>query len=153
MASANCTGAAAKRRVQFSSIPVATLFVDGKQIGPSIPAKTIELAEGSHRVRFEADGLETYQREFQVGPKETNRVAYQFPVGYLVIQADPPDEYKSYLHRAGRTGRAGKAGTVVTLVNSRRRRKMDDLLGRAEITPRFDHVRPGDELLEKLAAL
>ncbi|HEU4849449.1 MAG TPA: DEAD/DEAH box helicase [Terrimesophilobacter sp.] len=71
----------------------------------------------------------------------------------LVIQADPPDEYKSYLHRAGRTGRAGKAGTVVTLVNSRRRRKMDELLGRAEISPRFDHVRPGDELLEKLAAL
>ena len=80
--------ATAKHRVQFSSIPVATLFVDGKQIGPSIPAKTIELAEGSHRVRFEADGLETYQREFKVGAKETNRVAYQFPVGYLVIKAD-----------------------------------------------------------------
>ena len=71
----------------------------------------------------------------------------------LVIQADPPDEYKSYLHRAGRTGRAGKAGTVVTLVNSRRRRKMDELLGRAEIAPRFDHVRPGDKLLGELAAL
>lgn len=71
----------------------------------------------------------------------------------LVIQADPPDEYKSYLHRAGRTGRAGKAGTVVTLVNTRRRRKMDDLLGRAEITPRFDHVRPGDKLLDELATL
>ncbi len=71
----------------------------------------------------------------------------------LVIQADPPDEYKSYLHRAGRTGRAGKAGTVVTLVNSRRRRKMDELLGRAEISPRFDQVRPGDALLERLAAL
>jgi eukaryotic-like serine/threonine-protein kinase len=81
--------ATAKHRVQFSSIPVATLFVDGKQIGPSIPAKTIELAEGTHRVRFEADGLETYQREFKVGAKETNRVAYQFPVGYLVIKADP----------------------------------------------------------------
>ncbi len=71
----------------------------------------------------------------------------------LVIQADPPDEYKSYLHRAGRTGRAGKVGTVVTLVNSRRRRKMDELLGRAEITPRFDEVRPGDALIGTLAAL
>jgi serine/threonine protein kinase len=81
--------AAAKHRVQFSSIPVATLFVDGKQVGPSIPAKTIELAEGTHKVRFEADGLATYQREFKVGAKETNRVAYQFPVGYLVIKADP----------------------------------------------------------------
>ncbi len=87
-ASAEPSAATAKHRVQFSSIPVATLFVDGKQVGPSIPAKTVELAEGTHRVRFEADGLETYQREFKVGPKETNRVAYQFPVGYLVIQAD-----------------------------------------------------------------
>ena len=71
----------------------------------------------------------------------------------LVIQADPPDEYKSYLHRAGPTGRAGKQGTVVTLVNNRRRRKMDELLGRAEITPSFDHVRPGDKLIGELTAL
>jgi serine/threonine protein kinase len=88
VAAAEPPASAAKHRVQFSSIPVATLFVDGKQVGPSIPAKTVELAEGTHRVRFEADGLETYQREFKVGPKETNRVAYQFPVGYLVIKAD-----------------------------------------------------------------
>jgi serine/threonine protein kinase len=79
----------AKHRVQFSSIPVATLFVDGKQVGSSIPAKTLELAEGTHRVRFEAEGLDAYQREFKVGAKETNRIAYQFPVGYLLIKADP----------------------------------------------------------------
>ena len=77
-----------KRRVQFSSIPVATLYVDGKPIGPSIPARTLELAEGSHRVRFEAEGLEPYQRDFKVGPKESNTIAYQFQVGYLVIKAD-----------------------------------------------------------------
>ena len=34
----------------------------------------------------------------------------------LVIQVDPPEEYKTYLHRAGRTGRAGKEGTVITLI-------------------------------------
>jgi hypothetical protein len=62
--------------------------VDGKQIGPSIPAKTLELAEGSHKVRFEAEGLSPYQHEFKVGPKESNTIAYQFPVGYLVIKAD-----------------------------------------------------------------
>lgn len=71
----------------------------------------------------------------------------------LVIQADPPDDYKTYLHRSGRTGRAGQAGTVVTLVNSRRRRKMDDLLGRAQISARADFVHPGDEVLQQLAAL
>ena len=35
----------------------------------------------------------------------------------LVIQADAPDEYKTYLHRAGRTGRAGKTGIAVTFVD------------------------------------
>jgi serine/threonine protein kinase len=79
----------AKRRVQFSSIPVAMLSVDGKQVGPSIPARTLELADGTHRVRFEAEGLEPYSREFKVGPNESNRIAYQFPVGYIVINADP----------------------------------------------------------------
>ena len=71
----------------------------------------------------------------------------------LVIQADAPEEYKTYLHRSGRTGRAGKQGTVVTLVNRNRRRKMDELLGRAEISATIDHVAPGDELLDTLAAL
>jgi hypothetical protein len=74
--------------VQFSSIPVATLSVDGKHIGSSIPAKSLELSDGTHRVRFEADGLEPYTREFKVGPKESNTIAYQFPVGYIVINAD-----------------------------------------------------------------
>ena len=65
----------------------------------------------------------------------------------LVIQADAPDEYKTYLHRAGRTGRAGKQGTVVTLVPRQRQRRMGDLLQRAEITADFRPVRPGDTLL------
>ncbi|MFM9878154.1 MAG: DEAD/DEAH box helicase [Rhodoglobus sp.] len=71
----------------------------------------------------------------------------------LVIQADAPEEYKTYLHRSGRTGRAGKVGTVVTLVNKNRRRKMDELLGRAEIDATMSHVAPGDDLLATLAAL
>jgi hypothetical protein len=75
--------------VQFSSIPVAMLSVDGRQVGPSIPARTLELTDGTHRVRFEAEGLEPYSREFKVGPNESNRIAYQFPVGYIVINADP----------------------------------------------------------------
>jgi len=82
--------APAKFRVQFSSIPVATLSVDGRTIGPSIPAKTVELAEGTHRVRFTAEGLPPYERSFTVGAKESKTIAYQFPVGYLVIKADAP---------------------------------------------------------------
>ena len=71
----------------------------------------------------------------------------------LVIQADAPEEYKTYLHRSGRTGRAGKAGTVVTLVNKNRRRKMDELLGRAEIEATSIFAAPGDSVLDELAAL
>ena len=71
----------------------------------------------------------------------------------LVIQADAPDEYKAYLHRAGRTGRAGKQGTVVTLINKSRRRRMDELLGRAEIDATMHNAAPGDQLLDDLAAL
>ncbi|WP_261165457.1 DEAD/DEAH box helicase [Microbacterium sp. Marseille-Q6965] len=69
----------------------------------------------------------------------------------LVIQADAPDEYKTYLHRAGRTGRAGNAGRVVTLITRQRRRRMTEMLQRAEIDAPFDEVRPGDDLIEELA--
>ena len=71
----------------------------------------------------------------------------------LVIQADAPDEYKSYLHRAGRTGRAGKSGTVVTLVSKSRKRRMDELLGRADIEATYEPARPGDAVIAGLAAL
>jgi ATP-dependent RNA helicase RhlE len=33
-----------------------------------------------------------------------------------VVNFDPPDEDKGYVHRTGRTGRAGKSGTAITLV-------------------------------------
>ncbi|MRG59376.1 DEAD/DEAH box helicase [Agromyces sp. CFH 90414] len=68
----------------------------------------------------------------------------------LVIQADAPDEYKTYLHRSGRTGRAGKAGRVVTLIPRNRQRRMNELLDRAEIEVDFEDVRLGDELLTDL---
>jgi superfamily II DNA/RNA helicase len=69
----------------------------------------------------------------------------------LVVQVDPPEEYKTYLHRCGRTGRAGKDGVVVTLIPRSRRRRMEDLLRRAERPGIFDEVRPSSALLEQLA--
>ncbi|ANF31740.1 RNA helicase [Leifsonia xyli] len=69
----------------------------------------------------------------------------------LVIQADAPDEYKTYLHRSGRTGRAGKQGTVVTLIPKHRQRRMNELLGRAEIEADFVPAAPGDDVLLTLA--
>jgi superfamily II DNA/RNA helicase len=68
----------------------------------------------------------------------------------LVIQADAPDEYKTYLHRSGRTGRAGKTGTVVTLIPKQRQRRMTDLLNRAEIQAVMVPTRLGDPHLDNL---
>jgi superfamily II DNA/RNA helicase len=69
----------------------------------------------------------------------------------LVIQVDPPEEYKTYLHRSGRTGRGHNTGTVITLIPRSRRRRMEDLLRRAERDGIFSDVRPSNPLLEELA--
>ncbi|SIN87640.1 DEAD/DEAH box helicase [Agromyces cerinus] len=68
----------------------------------------------------------------------------------LVIQADAPDEYKTYLHRSGRTGRAGKTGQVVTLIPRNRQRRMVELLDRAEIDVDFVDMRLGDDFAGEL---
>jgi superfamily II DNA/RNA helicase len=69
----------------------------------------------------------------------------------LVVQADPPDEYKTYLHRSGRTGRAGRTGRVVTLIPRQRQRRMTEMLERAEIDAPFENARPGDDVLEEIS--
>ena len=69
----------------------------------------------------------------------------------LVVQADAPDEYKTYLHRSGRTGRAGRVGTVVTLIPRQRRRRMTEMLDRAEIDAPFEDARPGDDVIEEIS--
>mgnify|MGYP002152257766 CR=1 FL=1 len=69
----------------------------------------------------------------------------------MVIQLDLPEEYKTYLHRAGRTGRAGRHGEMISLVPAGRERKMRDLLGRAERKAEFFAVDSKSELLADLA--
>ncbi|MGM1029631.1 MAG: DEAD/DEAH box helicase [Actinomycetota bacterium] len=68
----------------------------------------------------------------------------------LVVQADPPDEYKTYLHRSGRTGRAGNNGRVVTVIAPARRKRMQELLQRAEIKAPMIPVRPMSDVLDSL---
>ncbi|HWZ86789.1 MAG TPA: serine/threonine-protein kinase [Thermoanaerobaculia bacterium] len=78
---------ARKFKIQFSSVPVATLSIDGKVIGPSVPARTLQLDAGEHTVRFEAKGYPVHEKKFQVGPRSEDRIHYQFPVSMLVIEA------------------------------------------------------------------
>ncbi|HKF45604.1 MAG TPA: serine/threonine-protein kinase [Thermoanaerobaculia bacterium] len=79
--------AAKTYKVQFSSIPVATLSVDGKKIGPSIPAQVVDLSEGKHTLRFETPDFPPYEKSFTVSSSANPPIAYRFPVGVLVINS------------------------------------------------------------------
>ncbi|MFD5599305.1 DEAD/DEAH box helicase [Leucobacter sp. NPDC058333] len=64
----------------------------------------------------------------------------------LVVQADPPEDFKTYLHRSGRTGRAGKGGRVVLLTPRNRQTRTREMLDEAGIAPAFfGEVEPGFE--------
>ena len=65
----------------------------------------------------------------------------------LVVQADPPNDYKTYLHRTGRTGRAGSDGRAVMVISRARQERTDAMLAEAGVKPRFfGDFAPGDKL-------
>ncbi len=49
----------------------------------------------------------------------------------LVVQVEPPEDPKSFLHRSGRTARAGNSGSVVTIVLPNQRRRTRRMLHEA----------------------
>ena len=51
----------------------------------------------------------------------------------LVVQVEPPEDPKAFLHRSGRTARAGHQGDVVTLVLPEQRRETKFMLRKAGI--------------------
>ena len=65
----------------------------------------------------------------------------------LVLQVDPPNGGKDYLHRAGRTARAGGTGQVVTLVLPHQRREVSRLLASAGVRGGEVPGTPGDPRL------
>jgi superfamily II DNA/RNA helicase len=70
----------------------------------------------------------------------------------LVVHADPPAEFKAYMHRSGRTARAGRAGTVVTLATPDQLSDVRALTKAAGIAPRTTRVPgPGHPVLSELA--
>jgi superfamily II DNA/RNA helicase len=50
-----------------------------------------------------------------------------------VLQFDPPDDHKTYLHRSGRTARAGAKGIVVTFVLWNQKLEIDRLQKRLQL--------------------
>ena len=69
----------------------------------------------------------------------------------LVIHADPPTEYKAYLHRSGRTARAGAAGVVITVQSPAQAADVRVLMRQAGVAPLTASVSPGSALLRSIA--
>lgn len=68
----------------------------------------------------------------------------------LVVQVEPPEDPKSFLHRSGRTARAGHAGDVVTLVLPETRRETMQMLRHAGIRVKPVEVKPGSPEIAEL---
>jgi superfamily II DNA/RNA helicase len=69
----------------------------------------------------------------------------------LVIHADPPAEYKAYLHRSGRTARAGADGVVITLQTPAQAREVRTMMRRTGVIPVAATVSPRSPLLRSIA--
>ena len=67
----------------------------------------------------------------------------------LVIHADLPNDAAVMQHRSGRTGRAGKKGVSVLLVPPSRRRRVEEMLGRARVTANWGEA-PSAAAIRKL---
>jgi ATP-dependent RNA helicase DeaD len=64
----------------------------------------------------------------------------------LVIHADLPNDAEVLQHRSGRTGRAGRKGVSVLLIPPARRRKAEQILSSARITPVWGNVPSADDI-------
>jgi superfamily II DNA/RNA helicase len=70
----------------------------------------------------------------------------------LVVQFDPPNDHKDYLHRSGRTARAGATGMVVALVEHGQVRELQRLHDAAGVTAASDEVAAGHHIVRQIAA-
>lgn len=68
----------------------------------------------------------------------------------LVVQTEPPEDPKSFLHRSGRTARAGEEGDVVTLVLPNQKRAAHMMLRRAGIHAKAEDVNSGSKIIDEL---
>jgi superfamily II DNA/RNA helicase len=69
----------------------------------------------------------------------------------LVVQYDPPNDAKDYLHRSGRTARAGATGLVVALAEHGQVRDLERMQDTAGITAARDEVAAGHHVVRQIA--
>ena len=70
----------------------------------------------------------------------------------LVVQFDPPNDHKDYLHRSGRTARAGATGMVIALVERGQLRDLRKMHDAAGVTAASDEVAAGHHVVRQIAA-
>jgi superfamily II DNA/RNA helicase len=70
----------------------------------------------------------------------------------LVVQFDPPNDHKDYLHRSGRTARAGASGVVIALAERAQVRDLQKMHAAAGVTAASDEVAAGDHVVREIAA-
>jgi len=70
----------------------------------------------------------------------------------LVVQFDPPNDSKDYLHRSGRTARAGATGLVVALVEHAQLRELEKMHRDAGVTAVRHDVGSGHDVVREIAA-
>ena len=64
----------------------------------------------------------------------------------LVIHAELPNDAQVLQHRSGRTGRAGKKGVSVLLVPPSRRRRAEEMLGRARVNAAWGNAPSAEDI-------
>jgi superfamily II DNA/RNA helicase len=69
----------------------------------------------------------------------------------LVVQYDPPNDAKDYLHRSGRTARAGASGLVVALAEHGQVRDLQRMHDAAGITADRHEVAAGHHVVRQIA--
>jgi superfamily II DNA/RNA helicase len=68
----------------------------------------------------------------------------------LVVNYDPPEDHKAYVHRVGRTARAGKTGVAVTLATWEQRSDVERMAKRLSLMPHIVEVFSSDPMLQKV---
>ena len=70
----------------------------------------------------------------------------------LVVQFDPPNDHKDYLHRSGRTARAGAPGMVIALAEPGQVGELRRLHAAAGVTAASHEVAAGHHVVRQIAA-
>jgi len=111
--------------------------------GFSVVALSGELGQGERNAALQA--LRDGRARVCVATDVAAR-GIDLPTLSLVIHADLPHDAEVMQHRSGRTGRAGRKGVSVLLVPNARRRRAEQMLAIAKVTPEWMGPPSADEI-------